>query len=83
MRNPIITAMMITFITLVIVYIQHDNNMAKLFVMCTLANVCYLFFHTCAINKYVESRQSSASLATEYSGIRNVLVSHDPVFVSN
>ena len=68
-RNPIIAGMVVTLITLIIFYYSKSKDTTRLFVLASLANITYLFFHTYALSNYIRSKGTSSNLLAEFSGI--------------
>ena len=68
-RNPIIAGMIVTIITLLIVNYTKNKDTTKIFILATLANVAYLFFHTHALSSYIKNKGVNSNLVTEFNGI--------------
>jgi hypothetical protein len=68
-RNPIIAGMVVTIITLLIVYYSKSRNLTRLFVLASLANITYLFFHTYALRTYIKTKGTNSNLLSEFTGI--------------
>ena len=69
-KNPIIAGMIVTFITLFIIYAFKITNSTKIFVIASLANTCYLFFHAKCLTQSISVGQSSNNLIAEFEGTR-------------
>ena len=76
-KNPIIAGMVVTFITILIIYISKTNNLTKIFVTAALCNIVYLFFHTHAITESIGGKQSSNNLVTEFTNIKTQVAGGD------
>ena len=68
-RNPVIAGMIVTLITLLIVYYSKSRDMTRLFVLASLANISYLFFHTYTLSSYIKSKGTKSNLLSEFTGI--------------
>tara|TARA_B110000908_G_scaffold113440_1_gene133083 strand:+ start:8229 stop:8531 length:303 start_codon:yes stop_codon:yes gene_type:complete len=68
-RNPIIAGMVVTIIALMIVYYSKSRNMTRLFVLASLVNITYLFFHTYALRTYLKTKDTNSNLLSEFTGI--------------
>lgn len=68
-RNPIIAGMVVTLITLFIFSYSKNKDTTRIFILASLANIAYLFFHTYALSNYIRSKGVSSNLLTEFSGI--------------
>ena len=71
-KNPIIAGMVVSFTTIVVLYLSKTENLTKLFIMASLINITYLFFHTHAIKSYIGGKAQSANLKTEFDNIATV-----------
>lgn len=58
--NPIIAAMIVTFVTMMI-YQLSKKDMARIYVMATFINVCYLFFHIEAMKRKLSTTSSTVT----------------------
>lgn len=72
-KNPIVAGMVVTFITILIIYISKTENLTKLFVIASLCNVIYLFFHTHALKQGLGGKQHANGLIEEFDGIKTVV----------
>ena len=68
-RSPIIAGMVVTLITLMIVYYSKTRDVTRLFILASLANMGYLFFHTYALSTSIKSRGASSNLLSEFTGL--------------
>ena len=69
-RNPIIAGLVVTFVTIFIIYVSKTNSLTKIFVVAALINIAYLFFHCHCIQKNITEKQSTSNLVDEYSNIK-------------
>lgn len=72
-KNPIIAGMVVTFITIFIIYISKTENLTKLFVIGSLCNIIYLFFHAHALKQTIGGREQTNNLLQEFTGIKTII----------
>uniref|UniRef100_A0A6C0LL60 Uncharacterized protein n=1 Tax=viral metagenome TaxID=1070528 RepID=A0A6C0LL60_9ZZZZ len=65
-KSPLIAAMIVTAITIMILYNTTTKNITKVFVMASLANTAYLFFHAHCLSKSIEAGKNSQNLVEEF-----------------
>ena len=68
-RNQIIAAMIVTLITLFVAHYMKKKDSTKIFIVASLANMTYLFFHTYALSTYIKTKGDKSNLFTEFTGI--------------
>ena len=68
--NPIIAALVVTFITIFIIYISKTTDLTKIFVGASLLNCIYLFFHMKAVKVSIEKKLSTNNLVAEFANIK-------------
>lgn len=72
-KNPIIAGMVVSFITIFIIYISRTKNLTKLFIICSLCNIIYLFFHVHALKQTIDNKQRTNNLLEEFTGIKTTV----------
>ena len=72
-KNPIVAGMVVSFITIFIIYISKTENLTKLFVICSLCNIIYLFFHAHALKQTLGNKQHADNLLEEFTGIKTII----------
>ena len=65
-KSPLIAAMIVTAICIMIIYYTKSTNITKVFVMASLANTAYLFFHAHCLSKSMEAGKNSQNLVEEF-----------------
>lgn len=66
--NPIIAAMIVTFVTMAIYQLskkKNNDDVIRIYVMATFVNVCYLFFHIEAMKRKLSSVSSTEAMFTD------------------
>lgn len=80
MRSPIVAGMIVTIIALIILQYSKNKNLTRIFVLASLANISYLFFHSYALSTYLKNNSIDGKLMTEFDGIHAVEGGEDENF---